>query len=144
MTAPVALDAAIEEAKKALAHHNAACDALECMCSCIAALEDLLSALSADRRLEEAEAAREAVLALLSEPGDLEYPVEDVYSEGPDVDGNGDAPFWSEAGLYGRVGKEAARTLLARHRRATEALAALSTPAHAPSAPAMRRCEAEP
>ena len=72
------------------------------------------------------EAVREAFRVLLSEPGDLDYPVEDVYSEGPDVDGNGDAPFWSEAGLYGRVGKEAARTLLARHRRATEALAALT------------------
>ena len=80
------------------------------------------------------EAVREAFAALLSEPGDLDYPVEDVYSDGPDVDGNGDAPFWSEGGLYGRVGKEAARTLLARHRRAMEALAALSAPAPAPSA----------
>jgi hypothetical protein len=69
--------------------------------------------------------AVEAFRALLSEPRDLDYPVEDVYGEGPDMGGNAEAPFWSEAGLYGRAGKEAARTLLARHRKATAALAAL-------------------
>lgn len=49
---------------------------------------------------------------LIGELGDVEYPTNGVY--GP-IDY--DAPFWSEATLYELVGKEAARTLLARHRQ---------------------------
>lgn len=56
-----------------------------------------------------AKAARD----LAGEPGDILYPESDVYSLHLREDT--EAPLWSEAGLYGRVGKEAARTLLAHH-----------------------------
>ena len=49
---------------------------------------------------------------LIGEIGDVEYPTNGVYGA---IDYN--APFWSEAALYELVGKEAARTLLARHRQ---------------------------
>lgn len=48
------------------------------------------------------------------------YPDVDVY--GYCLEEDIAAPFWSECGLYGRVGKEAARTLLARHKRACRVL----------------------
>ena len=56
---------------------------------------------------------------LVSEPDCISYPERGVYDE-PIYS---DAPFWSEAALYELVGKEAARTLLARHKRAVVALA---------------------
>lgn len=65
---------------------------------------------------------RAALVVLTAEPGGLSYPIRDVY--GSSVATDRAAPLWTEAGLYGRVGKEAARTLLARHRRAVEAIVA--------------------
>ena len=50
----------------------------------------------------------------------LAYPEKDVCGEHEQDDA--EAPFWSECGLYGRVGKEAARTLLARRRHAMDLL----------------------
>ena len=84
----------------------------------VAALRSRLAAAEEERiRL------RAALDEMTSEPGDLLYPERDVYGETGDDDENGVAPLWTEAGLYGRVGKDAARTLLARHRRAKSALA---------------------
>ena len=57
---------------------------------------------------------------MIKEPLDLDYPQKDVYGYCSKDDIA--APFWSESGLYGRVGKEAARTLLARRHRLCEAL----------------------
>jgi hypothetical protein len=57
---------------------------------------------------------------MIAEPLDLDYPQKDVY--GYCSKDEIDAPFWSESGLYGRVGKEAGRTLLVRRKRLCEAL----------------------
>ena len=73
------------------------------------------------RRAADIEKAFAAIGDLLSEPHDLDAPPA-LLATGMWAKEDADAPFWSEAGLYGRVGKEAARTLLVRHRRATEAL----------------------
>lgn len=49
---------------------------------------------------------------------DMAYPEKDVYghngNKGKAGERGCDMPFWSEGGLYPRVGKEAARTLLSR------------------------------
>lgn len=50
--------------------------------------------------------ALDAIETLLSEPGDLLAP--DTGPGGLWEEGDETFPFWSEAGLYGRVGKEAA------------------------------------
>lgn len=70
----------------------------------------------------------DAALELIGEPDCQEYPERDVYGEGPAE--NGGLPFWSEAGTYGRFGKEAARTLLARRRRLVDAAWALAGAEH--------------
>ena len=50
---------------------------------------------------------------------DMDYPDKDVYGsngrKGKVGERDCDMPFWSEGGLYPRIGKEAARTLLARY-----------------------------
>lgn len=60
------------------------------------------------------------VAILTSEPGDLAYPARDVYGFCRRDDR--EAPLWTEGGLYGRVGKGSARTLLGRRKRALEML----------------------
>ena len=63
-----------------------------------------------------------AATALIQDPSDLAYPARDGYGSCRREDR--EAPLWTESGLYGRVGKEAARTLLARRRMLKEALIA--------------------
>jgi hypothetical protein len=72
--------------------------------------------LPADEPDKLVQAAKE----MIKDPLDLDYPQKDVY--GFCSKDEIDAPFWTESGLYGRVGKEAARTLLARRKRLCEAL----------------------
>ena len=62
-------------------------------------------------RAEKVKVLIDACLKLVGEPDCLCYPVKDVYGlkDKDDIT----APLWTESGLYGRVGKEAARTLLA-------------------------------
>lgn len=67
-----------------------------------------------------------AASKLLQEPGYADYPLKDCYgSNGKPLskDGEAHAPFWSEVGLYGRVGKEAGRTLLTWHEKLRKAVA---------------------
>jgi len=70
----------------------------------------------------------EAASHLAKDPADKSYPIVDCYESGDEKD-DAKAPMWTEAGLYGRFGKEAARTLLARHRKLADALADLDLPA---------------
>lgn len=65
----------------------------------------------------------EAAEQLIEEPDMLSYPQRDVY--GSCIKEDREAPLWTECGLYGRVGKDAARTLLALHRKLRESLQAL-------------------
>lgn len=60
---------------------------------------------------------------IITEPDMLSYPKKDVYNQHSKEDSL--APFWSEAGLYGRVGKDAARTLLIRKLMLQQAINAL-------------------
>lgn len=76
------------------------------------------------RRIELLEAVVLAARDIKDEPSCLGYPIRDVY--GSSIKEDRSAPLWTESGLYGRVGKEAARTLLARHRILCEKLAALN------------------
>lgn len=65
-----------------------------------------------DAALPSLLAVAEAAEAVMADVHDLAYPESDVYGLAEPGDVN--APLWSEAGLYGRLGKEAARTVLAR------------------------------
>ncbi len=99
--------------------------ALQTACSRAEARDTLIEA-----RAEAAEtqlaALRVAAEKMVSEPDCLEYPKGDVW--GMHEKGDAEAPLWTEAGLYGRVGKEAARTLLAWHRKLRAALSAPAQP----------------
>jgi hypothetical protein len=80
--------------------------------------------------LEEVEKLREAVIDFLSDEegknvGD--YPVKDIWGRKPEEE-DLDAPLWTEAGLYGRVGKDLARTLLGKREYILSLLASLKTP----------------
>lgn len=66
------------------------------------------------RRIKELEIALKNMVA---DPGDLAYPAKDVWGHKP-LKEDYEAPLWTECGLYGRVGKEAARTMLVFHTRA--------------------------
>ncbi len=51
------------------------------------------------------------MLVFLGEHPDIQFPEKDVWGMRP-LDGDKEAPLWSEAGLYGRIGKDTARDLL--------------------------------
>ena len=76
--------------------------------------------------IKERDALYKALLRMTSEPSDLVYPELDANGLDGSEEQNGDddsaAPLWTEAGLYGRVGKEAARTMLASYNIAIAAL----------------------
>lgn len=125
MSAKIDPAAARREAEEALAFFNEhSIYAPPATAAVVRALRALLAEPAPVAQVGEVMEAAEAFRLLLSEPSDLESPAS-LVATGMWEKGDSEAPFWSEAGLYGRVGREAARTLLARHRRATVALAAL-------------------
>ena len=90
-----------------------------CTCGAISRRERDAATIASD---PEIRGLVEAAAKMLEDPSDKYYPRVDCYASG-DERQDAKAPMWTEAGLYGRFGKEAARTLLARHRKLKAALA---------------------
>lgn len=84
------------------------------------------SKLSASEQSRELSNLIDACRRMLLPIDCQEYPMKDVYGsngkKGKVGERDIDMPFWSEAGLYPRVGKEAARTLLGRYENLRETL----------------------